>query len=437
MGPGLSAFREKREKNAGLKERRVLSLSYGKIVVKSADKLHGLVPESFETYQIVNPGDIIIRSTDLQNDWNSMRVGFVRDRGIITSAYLCFTVRDSLLPEYGYFQLHAFDLMKIFYGMGSGLRQNLDFADFKRMPVVTPSREEQATIVRFLNHANSRFEQAIAAKKRLIGLLNEQKRVIIHRAVTRGLDAGVKRRPTGIPHLGEIPKHWEVRKMKYLVSMRGGMTPSKATPGFWDGRIPWVSPKDMKRPVIHDSQDHITQAALDRTSIRLIEPPAVLIVVRGMILARTFPVAITAVPVTVNQDMKALIPKNELTHQFLAYLLRGIETDLLSLVEESGHGTRCFRTDSWKNFAIGFPPKVEQLQIAAHLDTVLAGLEKTTSRIQREIDLIREYRTRLITDVVTGHLDVRRAAQNISGDRNEPASVEELDEALVSDCDEN
>src|SRR6266545_2181771 len=100
--PGFAGYREKQQKNTGMAEKRVLSLSYGRIVIKSEDKLHGLVPESFETYQIVNPGDIIIRSTDLQNDWNSLRVGLVRDRGIITSAYLCFRTTGTLSPEYGY-----------------------------------------------------------------------------------------------------------------------------------------------------------------------------------------------------------------------------------------------------------------------------------------------------------------------------------------------
>ena len=101
-GPGFAAFREKKVKNAGLVEKTVLSLSYCRIVIKPPEKLHGLVPDSFETYQIVDPGDIIIRSTDLQNDWNSLRVGLVRDRGIITSAYLCLNTTGTLIPEYGY-----------------------------------------------------------------------------------------------------------------------------------------------------------------------------------------------------------------------------------------------------------------------------------------------------------------------------------------------
>ena len=127
-------------------EKRVLSLSYGRIVIKPDDKLHGLVPESFETYQIVDPGNIIIRSTDLQNDWTSLRVGLVRDRGIITSAYLCLRMVGPLTSEYGYLQLHALDLMKVVYGMGSGLRQNLDFTDFKRMPVLVPPPDEQGIL---------------------------------------------------------------------------------------------------------------------------------------------------------------------------------------------------------------------------------------------------------------------------------------------------
>jgi type I restriction enzyme S subunit len=171
--PGFAAFREKKVKNFGLREKTVLSLSYGRIVVKPPEKLHGLVPDSFETYQIVDPGDIIIRSTDLQNDWNSLRVGLVRDHGIITSAYLCFKVTDALIPEYGYLLLHAFDLMKVFYGMGSGLRQNLDFSDFKRMPIFIPPPDEQAAIVRFLEYANQRLERTIRAKRKVITLLNE------------------------------------------------------------------------------------------------------------------------------------------------------------------------------------------------------------------------------------------------------------------------
>jgi type I restriction enzyme S subunit len=92
-------------------EKTVLSLSYGRIIVKPEEKLHGLVPESFETYQIVDPGDIIVRTTDLQNDKNSLRIGRSRNRGIITAAYMCLNTTDRVLNDFGYQILNTYDLL--------------------------------------------------------------------------------------------------------------------------------------------------------------------------------------------------------------------------------------------------------------------------------------------------------------------------------------
>src|ERR1700746_3229340 len=108
-GPRFAAFCEKQTKNTGMREKTVLSLSYGRIVVKPVEKLHGLVPESFETYQIVNPGDIVLRTTDLQNDHTSLRIGMVRDRGIITSAYLALRVNAGVSPHFGFQFLNVWD----------------------------------------------------------------------------------------------------------------------------------------------------------------------------------------------------------------------------------------------------------------------------------------------------------------------------------------
>lgn len=100
--PAFGVFKPNHEHNVGMKEKTVLSLSYGRIVVKPSDRLHGLVPETFETYQIVNPGDIVLRTTDLQNDHTSLRVGMVRNRGIITSAYLALKIMDDVIPNFGF-----------------------------------------------------------------------------------------------------------------------------------------------------------------------------------------------------------------------------------------------------------------------------------------------------------------------------------------------
>lgn len=172
--PGFAFLSERKEKNIGMKESTVLSLSYGQIVVKPPEKLHGLVPESFETYQIAVPGNIIIRGTDLQNDKTSLRVGKVRNRGIITSAYLCLQANEKINPDYAHLLLHGYDLMKIYYGMGSGLRQNLDFSDFKRLPVLVPSSTEQSKIHKYVESIHAQINKFIRNKRRLIELLKEQ-----------------------------------------------------------------------------------------------------------------------------------------------------------------------------------------------------------------------------------------------------------------------
>jgi type I restriction enzyme S subunit len=186
----------------------------------------------------------------------------------------------------------------------------------------------------------------------------------------------------------------------------------------------------MKRREISDSLDHITEVALRRTGITIISAPAVLIVVRGMILARTFPCAVTTAPVTVNQDMKALLPKPGLTADYLVSLLTGIQGELLNLVGEAGHGTRCLRTDSWQNFVVPLPPSEEQIKIGLFLASETKAVNAEIIRAQREIDLIREYRTRLIADVVTGQLDVREAARDL------PAEIEEPEAAIEPDSED-
>jgi len=227
--PGRTCLREVHRPNTGLAETTVLSLSYGRIVVKPEHKLHGLVPASFETYQIVEPGEIICRPTDLQNDQTSLRFGLSKNRGIITSAYMCLKTFGSLHGHFGYLLLHTYDLKKIFYGLGSGLRQNLGWRDFKNLPCLLPPFPEQTAIVRFLDWAERRIRRVIRARQRRIKLLEEYKQVLINQAVTGRIDVRTgkpypKYKPSGIEWLGEVPEHWEVRKLKYLVSFTGGGT---------------------------------------------------------------------------------------------------------------------------------------------------------------------------------------------------------------------
>lgn len=150
--PGFTVFKEGKDSNKGMIESQVLSLSYGNIIVKPEEKLVGLVPESFETYQIALPGDIIIRCTDLQNDKTSLRTGIVRNKGIITSAYLNLRLKTEHSAEFMHYFLHVLDITKAIYRFGSGLRQNLSYQDFKHMRILMPPKAEQIEIVNYINN---------------------------------------------------------------------------------------------------------------------------------------------------------------------------------------------------------------------------------------------------------------------------------------------
>lgn len=182
--PGLRFFRENKRPNKGMKESTVLSLSYGNIIIKPEEKLVGLVPESFETYQIVYPGDIIIRCTDLQNDQTSLRTGLAKDKGIITSAYINLGIFGVNHPEYLHAYLHFVDITKVLYKFGSGLRQNLSFADFKRMPILKVPHNEQLQIVDFIQNTSLKIERAIEMQIKEIEKLKELKSTLIDSAVT-------------------------------------------------------------------------------------------------------------------------------------------------------------------------------------------------------------------------------------------------------------
>jgi type I restriction enzyme S subunit len=186
--PMSGVFDVVKQKNNGLMESTVLSLSYGRVVIKPPEKLRGLVPESFETYQVIEPGDVIVRPTDLQNDTNSLRIGQARDRGIITSAYIALRPKKHVDPDYVMMQLAAYDFLKVLYGFGSGLRQNLDFKHLKHVPMMLPSLAEQSAIVSRVRAKTESVEQAHAAILKEIALLKEYRTRLISDVVTGKLD---------------------------------------------------------------------------------------------------------------------------------------------------------------------------------------------------------------------------------------------------------
>ncbi len=175
--------------NKEVHHQNLLSLSYGKIVRKDINTTEGLLPASFDTYQIIEPGNIVFRFTDLQNDHKSLRVGLTKETGIITSAYVVIEVdHDYILPEFFYYTLHSFDIKKLFYSMGGGLRQSLNYNGIRKLNIPIPPIEEQKSIVSFIEEKTYRIETMIRSLESEIEHLTEYKQRLISDVVTGQLN---------------------------------------------------------------------------------------------------------------------------------------------------------------------------------------------------------------------------------------------------------
>lgn len=272
--------------------------------------------------------------------------------------------------------------------------------------IVQPPYSAQEQIANFLDDKTAQIDALIAEKERLLSASQELFEAKLGTAVVEGVPGRGQLITNAAKGYEGVRSDWTLVPLKYLASASGGMTPSKDNQDYWDGDVPWVSPKDMKRFELVDSIDHVTQTALDETSLRLHDPFAVLVVVRGMILAHTFPVALNLVPVTINQDMKALRPRNRVSSKYLAWMLRGLQPLMLSLTEESAHGTKALRTEQWANQPVPLPSPEEQAELVVLLEQWSQESKQLCSHLQVHIDRLREYRSSLISAAVTGQLDI-------------------------------
>ena len=212
-------------KNTGLQEKNLLSLSYGKVKRKSIDTVEGLLPESFDGYNIIEKDDIVLRLTDLQNDHTSLRVGLAEERGIITSAYLTIRNRSNFCPKYLYYYLHSFDIAKGFYGMGAGVRQGLNWDGVKWLKILAPSVPEQERIAAFLDAECAEIDAVLEKTRASIEEYKKLKQAVITQAVTKGVRGDRPMKDSGIEWIGDIPAEWDYTKAKNCVNIQNGSDP--------------------------------------------------------------------------------------------------------------------------------------------------------------------------------------------------------------------
>jgi type I restriction enzyme S subunit len=195
------------------------------------------------------------------------------------------------------------------------------------------------------------------------------------------------------------PKGWPTAMLAAQASFVSGGTPSKAREDFWIGRIPWVSPKDMKNPTIVDAIDHVNEKVLQETNIKLVPSGAILIVVRGMILVHTVPVAATVSPVTINQDIKALIPNSKLNSTYLLWMLRVLHPKLLGMVSTAAHGTKKLDTERLQSLDLPITPAPLQACFASRAASLVSIQSQQIAATQRAQKLFNALVAKVFSEV--------------------------------------
>ena len=401
---------------------QLLSLTKGGVIVRDISTGKGKFSSDMGTSQEVRKGDFVFCLFDVPE--TPRTVGLSTHDGMITSAYTVFEPRKMLPEGVRYLERFyiAMDDRKLLSPLYSGLRNTIPPPRFLGIKTPQPSPDEQVAIVRFLDHANRKIDGFIRAKRKLIGLLNEQKGAIIHRAVTSGLCTDVALKPSGIPWVGDIPKHWEVRPIKHWAR---------------------INARTLGEATAANFEFHYIDIGAVRTG-RLVTEPKVMRFDRAPSRARRVLVAGDTIISTVRTYLKAVWfagenPVNLVASTGFAVFspLAAVEPEYLSYVlQDSGFVDQvtansvgiaypAIAESVLARLRIAIPPSSsEQGGIVVAIKRQTGSLNTAIARTEREIALMQEYRTRLTADIVTGKLDAREAARHL------PDTVEEIPVAI-------
>jgi type I restriction enzyme S subunit len=366
-------------------------------------------------YKRAGQGDLVY---NMMRMWQGA-AGIAPVSGLVSPAYVVCRALPGIDPDYFSRLFKTDDYLAEIDAASRGIvkdRNRLYWDQFKQICSPLPPASEQAAIARFLAWATNRLDRAIRAKRRIIALLQEQKQAIIHRAVTRGLDPFVPLKDSGIPWLGEIPEHWEVRQVRRVANFV--TSGSRGWADYYsDSGLVFIQSGNLGRDMalkFHYIQ-HVQPPSGAEGERTLVQTDDLLICITGALTGNVVHVDVDLPgPSFVNQHVALVRVSRQLVKpRFLAFTLRsGIGQSQLKTSEYGGTKQGLGLGDV-KDVCFPLPPHDEQQKIIIHLDARLAVFSTAISRLESEITLLREYRTRLIADVVTGKLDVRKVAKGL------------------------
>lgn len=387
-----SLFAEHKQKNSGMQSSNLLSLSYGNIIRKDINTSDGLLPESFEGYNVIKNGDIVLRLTDLQNDHRSLRVGLCYETGIVTSAYVTLRSRSEFLnSQYFYYLMHSFDIKKGFYGMGAGVRQGLNYAGVSKILLAVPSEKEQIKIANFLSAKLESTDSLIKNVNSQISRLKAYKKSIIFEAITQGLDKNSAMKDSGYAWIGNVAECFQVMRLKdvafILDQFRKPITADQ---------------RNQDAEVLYDYYG--ASGAIDKIDGYTIDDHVMLIGEDGANLRmRNLPLMYEVNgKAWINNHAHILKPKNNMLFYYLFYALEGLDINPYI----TGSAQPKLNQENLKIIPIPVPSLETQEKIVEHISYKLKKIDELIALKQAKIDKLQLYRNSLIYEYVTGKKEV-------------------------------
>jgi len=335
--------------------------------------------------------------------WDGSNAGeFILSKRGILSSTMAVIYLDNIKKRYSWYYLKNFEPRLKENTIGMGI-PHVNGEELKNGYITIPPISEQTAIAYFLDRKTSEIDDIIADKKRLLELYEEEKTAIINQAVTKGLDPNVPMKDSGIEWLGEIPEHWEVKKLKQFTKVLTGSTPKSTETSYWNGNINWVTTDDLGKldgMYIYESRRKISEEGFKNSGTYMAPKGSVVISTRAPIGH----LGILKIEACTNQGCKTIVGNLKFNTEFLYYhfyIAKGI-------LNSYGVGTTFLElpTQTLKDYLVPFPSLSEQQSIVHHIESECSKIDFKKARTEELIELLTEYRTALISEAVTGKIKV-------------------------------
>lgn len=403
-------FSQVKNKNIGIQETNLLSLSYGKIIRKNIETTFGLLPENFEGYNIIERDNIVLRLTDLQNDHKSLRVGLVTEKGIITSAYLTLKNKTNMSSNYFYYLLHSFDIAKGFYGMGAGVRQGLNWNEIRSLRIISPKNvPEQQRIADFLDDKVSQIDSVISKTRETIEEYKKLKQSIITEVVTGKvkIENGKVKESEMLDVKGnKLPNDWKWMKLKYLVTENLQYGANEAGVDFSSDlpRYIRITDIDSNGKLKNENKLSLTEE-IARNFI--LDEGDILFARSGASVGKTFIYKSEyARAGFAGYLIRAKLNKSIINPQFFFYFTNSSFYEIWkngifiqSTIQNIG-------ADKYSELQVPVPPLTSQLSLITFLDQKCSEIDALITKKEQLVVELESYKKSLIYEVVTGKRSV-------------------------------